>query len=230
MYNSKDIKPNKDKDENLDLSTKAYTQIIDMISSGSLKMGQIITEDAMKNKLGMSKTPIREAFASLEFEGIISKNGRSYSIIYPEKEELNEIYEFKREVEGLASYFATLRMTNEEKNDLKRIMDRIVRENKENGDPVVLANLSGELHEAIAKGGKNNLIRRDIESMRLKLRIVRISLFASMERKQEELSEHLLIVNAILNNNPEEARKVMYDHQSDVWDYVKTKVVPRLYY
>ena len=147
-----------------------------------------------------------------------------------EREELNEIYEFKREVEGLAAYFATLRMTPEDKNELKRIIDLIVKENKESGDPVVLANLSGELHEAIAKGSKNNLIRKDIESMRLKLRIVRISLFASMERKQEELAEHLLITNAILNNNPDEARKVMYDHQTDVWNYVKAKVVPRLYY
>ncbi len=230
MYNPKNVKTYKDENENLDLSARAYAQIIGMISSGSLKMGQIITEDAMKNRLGMSKTPIREAFASLEFEGIISKNGRSYSVIYPEREELNEIYEFKREVEGLAAYFATLRMTPEDKNELKRIIDLIVKENKESGDPVVLANLSGELHEAIAKGSKNNLIRKDIESMRLKLRIVRISLFASMERKQEELAEHLLITNAILNNNPDEARKVMYDHQTDVWNYVKAKVVPRLYY
>jgi DNA-binding GntR family transcriptional regulator len=227
MYTSNNISKNI---SNLDLSKQAYQNIIEMISNGTLKMGQIITESAMKDKLGMSKTPIREAFASLQFEGVITKTGRSYSIIYPEKEEIDEIYEFKCEVEALAAYFAAKRMTTEERKDLSRISLEIINENKNKGDPVKLANLSGMLHELIAKGSKNELIRKDISSMRLKLRIVRISLFASMERQNAELAEHMLIVNAILEGNAEKARKAMYNHQKDVWEYVKDKVIPRLYY
>ncbi len=227
MYTSNNISKNI---SNLDLSKQAYQNIIEMISNGTLKMGQIITESAMKDKLGMSKTPIREAFASLQFEGVITKTGRSYSIIYPEKEEIDEIYEFKCEVEALAAYFAAKRMTTEERKDLSRISLEIINENKNKGDPVKLANLSGMLHELIAKGSKNELIRKDISSMRLKLRIVRISLFASMERQNAELAEHMLIVNAILEGNAEKARKAMYNHQKDVWEYVKEKVIPRLYY
>jgi DNA-binding GntR family transcriptional regulator len=227
MYTSNNISKNI---SNLDLSKQAYQNIIEMISNGTLKMGQIITESAMKDKLGMSKTPIREAFASLQFEGVITKTGRSYSIIYPEKEEIDEIYEFKCEVEALAAYFAAKRMTTEERKDLSRTSLEIINENKNKGDPVKLANLSGMLHELIAKGSKNELIRKDISSMRLKLRIVRISLFASMERQNAELAEHMLIVNAILEGNAEKARKAMYNHQKDVWEYVKDKVIPRLYY
>lgn len=227
MYNSKNISKNID---NLDLSEQAYERIIGMISNGTLKMGQIVTEGAMKDKLGMSKTPIREAFASLQFEGILTKTGRYYSIIYPEKEEIDEIYEFKCEIEALAAYFAAQRMTEAEKIELSRISTNIINENKNEGDPVKLANLSGMLHELIAKGSKNELISKNVNSLRLKLRIVRISLFASMERKNAELAEHMLIVNAILDRNAEEARKAMYNHQKDVWNYVKEKVIPRLYY
>ena len=58
--------------EKVPLSLKAYDMIMNMIMTGQLRMGQSITEDMLKNQLGMSKTPIREAIISLENDGIIS--------------------------------------------------------------------------------------------------------------------------------------------------------------
>ena len=216
--------------EKVRLSLKAYDMIMNMIMTGQLRMGQSITEDMLKNQLGMSKTPIREAIISLENDGIISKVGRFYNIVYLTKEQINEIYEIKVELEALAAYFATIRMNAAMKRTLKQINDKIAKMSTEDADPIALANLSGKLHALIAKGSGNSYIEKEINMFRLRLRIVRITIFTSAGRRTEEKEEHEEITQAILSNDPKKAAEVMRKHQMDVWEYVKNEIVPKLYY
>ncbi len=216
--------------EKIPLSLKAYDMIMNMIMTGQLRMGQSVTEDMLKNQLGMSKTPIREAIISLENDGIISKVGRFYNIVYLTKEQINEIYEFKVELEALAAYFATIRMSAAMKRNLKQIDDKISKMSTADADPIALANLSGKLHALIAKGSENTYIEKEINMLRLRLRIVRITIFTSAGRRTEERNEHEDITRAILGNDPKEAAEAMRKHQMDVWEYVKNEIVPKLYY
>ncbi len=216
--------------EKVPLSLKAYDMIMNMIMTGQLRMGQSITEDMLKNQLGMSKTPIREAIISLENDGIISKMGRFYNIVYLTKDQINEIYEFKAELEALAAYYATLRMSASMKRNLKQINDKISKMSTDDADPIALANLSGKLHALIAKGSGNSYIEKEINMLRLRLRIVRITIFTSAGRRTEEKDEHEEITQAILGNDPRKAAEAMRKHQMDVWEYVKTEIVPKLYY
>lgn len=216
--------------EKVPLSLKAYDMIMHMIMTGQLRMGQSITEDMLKNQLGMSKTPIREAIISLENDGIISKMGRFYNIVYLTKEQINEIYEFKVELESLAAYLATTRMSAAMKRNLKQINDKISKMSTDDADPIVLANLSGKLHALIAKGSGNSYIEKEINMLRLRLRIVRITIFTSSGRRIEEKEDHEEITQAILSNDPKKASDAMRRHQLDVWNYVKNEIVPKLYY
>lgn len=59
--------------ENVILSKKIYSYIIDEIVSGRLRMGQIIDENKIKDVFNVSKTPIREAIISLENEEVVKK-------------------------------------------------------------------------------------------------------------------------------------------------------------
>lgn len=227
-----DIAPDPDSamNQRVTLGKKAYNSIIERIMDGRLRMGQVFTEDTLNRELGMSKTPIREAITSLENEGVVSKNGRSYSIVYLEKEQIDEIYEFKREVETLAAYLAATRMSTILRANLKEVNDTLTKISKDDTNPVNLANLSGKLHAIIARGSGNGLVEKNVTNMRLMLRIVRVSLFAISERRVEEIREHTEITRAILDEDADRARKAMYDHQTDVWNYVKNSIVPRLYY
>ena len=216
--------------EKVPLSLKAYNMIMNMIMNGQLRMGQSITEDMLKNQLGMSKTPIREAIISLENDGIISKVGRFYNVVYLAKEQIDEIYEFKAELEALAAYYSTIRMTPAMKRNLKLISQKISRMSTDDADPIALANLSGKLHALIAKGSGNSYIEKNITNLRLHLRIVRITIFTSAGRRAEEKADHEEITEAILGNDPHKAADIMRKHQMDVWQYVKNEIVPKLYY
>ena len=66
--------------------------------------------------------------------------------------------------------------------------------------------------------------------LRLRLRIVRITIFTSAGRRSEEKEEHEEITQAILSNDPKKAAEAMRKHQLDVWEYVKREIVPKLYY
>lgn len=216
--------------EKIPLSLKAYDLIMNMILTGQLRMGQSITEDMLKNHLGMSKTPIREAIISLENDGIISKMGRFYNVVYLTKDQINEIYEFKVELEALAAYYATMRMSASMKRNLKQINDKITKMSTDDADPITLANLSGKLHALIAKGSGNSYIEKEINMLRLRLRIVRITIFTSAGRRTEEKEEHEVITQAILRNDPLKAAEAMRKHQIGVWEYVRNEIVPKLYY
>ena len=114
------------------------------------------------------------------------------------------------------------------KKSLEDILDKI--QLIGDGDPVSLANINGKFHALVAKGSGNEYIEKFLSSLRLRLRIVRVTLFTSMERRDDELKEHRAIADSILNGEAELARKAMQDHEKDVLEYVKKTVIPKLYY
>lgn len=221
---------NRGTEEKIPLSLKAYDMIMNMILNGQLRMGQSITEEMLKEQLRMSKTPIREAIISLENDGVVSKIGRFYNVVYLTKEQLDEIYEIKVELEALAAYFATIRMTPAMKKNLKQISEKISKLSVEEPDPIVLANLSGKLHALVAKGSGNSYLEKNVNMLRLRLRIVRITIFTSSGRTAEEKAEHEEITEAILSKDPQKASEAMRRHQTNVWEYVKNEIVPKFYY
>ena len=103
------------------LSKFAYEALMQRIADGKFRTGQTFTEEFLKKELKISRTPIREALGSMQSEGIVSKNGRSYSVIYLNENEINEIYEVRRELESLAAYLSAIRMSTNERKELKRI-------------------------------------------------------------------------------------------------------------
>lgn len=217
-------------EERVTLSRMAYERLTNAISEGKFRMGQTFTAESLTKDLGISKTPVREALVSLESEGIISKIGRLYSIVYLDEKQIDEIYELRRELETLGAYLAAIRMSESDRKELKQAARLIYKAHKNNADPITLANLSGKLHLLIARGSQNSLLVKEVTGLRLKLRIVRVSLFTSVERREDEYKEHMAIVDSIVKKKADQAKKAMYEHQTNVWKYVKSSVIPMLYH
>ena len=74
-------------------SKKAHDELVNAIFTGKLRFGQTLNQNKLAGTLNMSRTPIREALFALEQEGLLSRDGRSYTISYISKEEVVELYE-----------------------------------------------------------------------------------------------------------------------------------------
>lgn len=211
----------------MSLSQTAYEKILDYIITGKYKPGSVLKEEELASILKISRTPIREALAKLEKEGIIVKNGKSYSVIPLSQSDIVQLYEIRIPLEAEAAKLAANRATDEEINKIIKILDDI--KNTKENDPLILANLNGDLHRTIAEASHNKYLVDILDNIRIKLKIVRVTLFTSFQRKDEELKEHEDIVIAIRDRDQDRAYNMMKRHEENVLNYVKRNILPILF-
>ncbi len=109
-------------DERRLLSQDIAESIKSAIIKGGLKPGERIPEGDLASSMGISRTPLREAFRKLENEGfieIIPRKGAVVSGMDPE--EVYDLYEIKSTLEGLAARLACAKIGEKDIRKLKRI-------------------------------------------------------------------------------------------------------------
>jgi DNA-binding GntR family transcriptional regulator len=96
------------------------------IINGKFKPGEKISEGDLAESMGISRTPMREAFRKLENEGfieIVPRKGAVVTGINPD--EVNDLYEIKSTLEGLAARLATANIREREIERLERINEEL---------------------------------------------------------------------------------------------------------
>lgn len=96
------------------------------IIKGKFKPGEKISEGDLAESMGISRTPLREAFRKLENEGfieIIPRKGAVVTGINPQ--EVNDLYEIKSTLEGLAARLASVNMREKDIEKLERINEEL---------------------------------------------------------------------------------------------------------
>ncbi len=209
-------------------SELARKEITNAILAGNLRLGQKINQKKLADMLNMSRTPLREALVSLEKEGLIVREERGYSICYLEKSEVDELYDTRKLLEGYGAYLCTLNITETGRKELRNHMLKVeMLKNTEENDYLKKAEMNGKIHELIAEYSNNRYLLKYTREIRLKLSLLRVALFTIEDREEEDFIEHSEIVNAILLGDAKEARRKMEEHQDNVLDYVKKKIIPK---
>ncbi|MEM4086828.1 MAG: GntR family transcriptional regulator, partial [Saccharolobus sp.] len=172
----------------MSLSQLAYESILNYIVTGKYKPGSTLKEEELASILKISRTPIREALVRLEKEGVIIKNGKSYTVVPLSENDILQLYEVRIALESEAAKLAALRANEDDIYNMLKIFSNI--KNETSSDPLILANLNGNLHRAIAEASHNKYLIEILDNIRIKLKIVRVTLFISFQRRDEELKEH----------------------------------------
>ena len=84
----------------------AYTLILEAIEAGLYKPGDRLVESEMAERLGVSRTPVREALQRLETQSMLTRDGRSLIVASLDHNQLAELYIVRTELEGLAARLA----------------------------------------------------------------------------------------------------------------------------
>ena len=216
--------------EKLSLPKIAYDAIIDFIMAGTLKLGQPLPQIQLTKLLSMSRTPVREAMAALERDGILVKEGRKYSVCYISRKEVQELYSVRKNLEGMAAWDCARLLTPEIAKALTSQMKKIKKLTfSENVDPYALSTQNGNLHLIIAQGSDNRYNVRFLNEVLLKLKIVRAATLNSYERRNEEFEEHTGIVEAILERDSRKARVAMEQHRINILKFTEENTLPALF-
>lgn len=97
------------------LRDQAYTHIRHQMLGGQLKAGTRLSEISVANEIGISKTPVREAFRQLESEGLLEQIPRVGTVVRePTRREIIELYEYREALETHAVRLGIDRITLKE--------------------------------------------------------------------------------------------------------------------
>ncbi len=212
------------------LKHTAHKYILNGLLSGKYKSGKYLNIDELSQSLGMSKTPIREALVELESENLVSRDGRYYYVFSLSSKDVVDLYELKRMLEGEAAFLATGRVTPDVLGRMEETINKIDDLLKTSDpDPVILADLSADFHSKVAVATGNKYLVKHVEDIRLKLKIVRVTLFTVFNRRIEDLEEHRAVFEAIKKGDPENARTLMFKHQDKVSKFVEDNLLMQFY-
>ncbi|QPH56260.1 GntR family transcriptional regulator [Pontivivens ytuae] len=172
----------------------AYGRILAAIDLGDYRPGDRLVESELAERLGMSRTPIREALQRLETQGVLARDGRSLIVASLDHDQLGELYTVRAELEGLAARLAAQHAAPEE---IAVLYEMIAADRKLMDDPQALSRANKRFHRQIHLASHNRFLIRQLESVRRSMALLTFTSFAAEGRSPDAMAEHEAIVKAI---------------------------------
>jgi DNA-binding GntR family transcriptional regulator len=170
-----------------------------------------ISIDSLARELGVSQTPVREALSMLEATGLVTKRHFVGYCSAPQlsRSQLDELYEVRLLVEPFAARCAALRLSD---GDLARIRRHAQGMAPGGSRPSYdrFADQDSELHDMIAAGSGNDLIRDSLSRLHSHLHIFRLCFHTKVTR--EAHAEHTRLVDALARRDADAAESAMRAH------------------
>ncbi|MEP6658803.1 MAG: GntR family transcriptional regulator [Acidimicrobiales bacterium] len=186
--------------------------LVDMVMNRSVEAGARLNIDALARTLQVSPTPIREALARMEAEGLVAKEPRrGYTVARLIRlEELRSMMEFRLLIEPAAAAAAAERITSNEAAAL-----RAFARSGGAGDYDATANrldmvYDAKFHDTIATLGGNPWLRDSLVRLRSHLHMYR--LYHHAQQAAATKPEHIAIARAITSRDPDAAAEAMRAH------------------
>jgi DNA-binding GntR family transcriptional regulator len=191
------------------LTEKAYQALVHKIVTLDLMPGSVLTESLLVKELKIGRTPIREAIQRLIAEGLVTHlHHRGVLVAEIRVAEVQQIYEFRAQVEGYAARLAATRMTADQLEELERI-HAAMGQALTDVDPERFIGQDRRFHELLARGSQNGYL----EAVLLRLYNLHLRLWYFLFRKQgglqETVHEHQEVIAALMRRNPDEAETAM---------------------
>ena len=198
--------------EYLPLRDVVFNTLRQAILKGELAPGERLMEIQLAEKLGVSRTPIREAIRKLELEGLVLMIPRKGAEVAKISEKsLRDVLEVRRSLEELAIELACQRMSDEELDDLERAQ-RAFREAISQGMAMAIAETDEHYHDIIYQGTCNDKLVQMLNNLREQMYRYRLEYIKDEDKRQVLLVEHEHILAALKGRNIAEAKTAMREH------------------
>ena len=199
-------------DEYLPLRDVVFNTLRKAILKGELKPGERLMEIALAERLGVSRTPVREAMRKLELEGLvvmIPRRGAQVANIT--EKDLNDVLEVRIALENLSIEKACQCMTEEQLQELwfaAKAFERTMSE----GNLVKLAEADVAFHEVIYKSSDNRRLDQVLNNLREQIYRYRVEYLKDEETRNQLVKEHEEIYRAIKDRDAEKSREISFHH------------------
>lgn len=197
-----------------------YLELKHKILTGEIKTRTRLMEIDLAEKMNVSRTPIREAIRELAADGLVTIEPRRGAYVSDiSVKSMLDVFEVREDLEGLASYLATQRITDEEKLALSRIHQQY-EEAVANRNKAEIVEYDEKFHNQIVSCSRNKTLIymvNQVQELSLRFRYLYYDDPNAFDRIPKE---HKDILEAIISGDPDKARQAADWHIKELKQFI----------
>ena len=198
--------------EYLPLRDVVFNTLRQAILRGELKPGERLMEIQLANKLGVSRTPIREAIRKLELEGLVLMIPRKGAEVAEIREKgLRDVLEVRKALEELSVQLACDRITPEQISELEKAAAEFGRASKYE-DVTEIAQADVKFHDVIYQASDNQRLMQLLNNLGEQMYRYRVEYLKNAAVFGQLVEEHEKLIRHIKNHEKEMAVKIICEH------------------
>ena len=216
-------------DLSIDLSTRrplrdeAYIVLRRAILSGQFKPGERLIEREVAQRLGLSRSPVREAFRRLEQERLVTVTRQGVVVQALDPTEVEELYQVRQHLEVLVARLAARNFTSEHRRRLQENLKRMSAALTAR-DQARVATESVCFHRMLAEIAGNRRLARLLAAGGGEIQRFRSLNIQQGARTQAAVAEHRQIFAALAARDESRAAKLMAQHVEHSWAHAQRYV------
>lgn len=189
--------------------SSAYHRLLDLIRDGAIMPGDRLRETDLAERLGVSRTPVREAIRQLEADGLVTHVPRIGATLRRlDYAEVMELYEMRAVLEGTAARLAARAASDVELDELVALNEQLI----ESGTGPEAARLNRIFHATLLDAAKNRFLARSMASLHRAMMILGPTTLSDGNRAEAAAAEHRDILDALQARDGDAAEKAMRTH------------------
>lgn len=195
-----------------------YARLRDWIVRGPLEPGETIRDVDVAARLGVSRTPVREALVRLEQDGLVEfLPGRWTRVAQLRYEEAEHLYAVGGALDALAARLATERLTERDLGELERAIGRL----QETPEPSELQSADEEFHDMYMRVAGNPVLSEMFQQIVMELRRLERVNFRDPLTPDVAYREHAAILAGFRARDPERAARAALANWMNAWPRVR---------
>lgn len=200
------------------LRGRVFHKLRDDILSGKYKENDELREVAIGEELGVSRTPVREAFRQLELEGLIQivPNKGAY-VTGITRKDVQDIYMIRSLLEGLCARWATENITEEQMAEMEENIF-LSKFHAEKGHYDQLAELDNRFHEIMYEACNSKMLEHQLRDFHQYVLRVRKKTLSNVNRGRKSNEEHEQIMEAIKAKDGDRAEALAHAHMINAYN------------
>ena len=201
-----------DVNEYLPLRDVVFNTLRQAILTGEMEPGERLMEIQLANKLGVSRTPIREAIRKLELEGLVIMIPRKGAeVAHITVKDMRDVLEVRSALEELAATLACKNVTAEYIEELKTA-NRVFEAAIVSKDVVAIVNADVAFHNIIYSMTDNQRLIQLINSLSEQMYRYRLEYIKNESSHKTLIKEHNKLIEYIENGDKEKACELIREH------------------
>ncbi len=210
--------------DNASLRVKVFQALENAILNGEYKDGENLNEIKISNELGVSRTPVREAFMQLELEGLIYNIPNKGAVVRGLSEkDIEDIYEIRIRIEGLAARLCAENKDEVVIKEIEKIVDLQEYYLLKN-DTEQLWELDSDFHELLYEFSGSRTLKATLSNFHNNIKYARSISMKALGRAEKSVAEHRAILEAIRKKDGNLAELLTAEHISKAKENLITHI------